>query len=214
MMARPSLVITLALVTIVVRPATAQNIRFGGAVQRDVQRFPEDLVPNRLDGAATGWIVHADAQVWKHLILAVEWSDAGTIEDLRTITLEFAGRPIAITSSFKHRTRALNTLAGYSHTVSSRLRLAYLVGIAFTNLRREFASDAPGLVLVLPSDRTTFASTMVNDRFRKMTGGVDALVRIKGPLHAMTGVRAQRLTLLPDSSGWSVRIIAGAGWVF
>jgi hypothetical protein len=214
MMPQLSLLMAVAFLTIAAPPAIAQNIRIGGAVQRDVQRFPEDLVPNRLDGAATGWIVGADARVWKHLILALEWSDAGTIEDSRTIVLEFAGRPIAITSSFRHHTRALNALVGYSHMVSSRLRLAYLIGIAFTNVRREFASDAPGLVLVLPSDRTTFASTVVDDRFRKMTGGVDALVRIKGPLHAVTGVRAQTLTLLPDSSGWSVRIVAGAGWVF
>jgi hypothetical protein len=214
MMPRLSLVIALALVTIATPPANAQTVWIGGAVQRDVQRFPQDVAPNRLDGSATGWMAGADVRVWSHLALAIQWSDAGTIEDSRTITVDFGGRTIAITSSFRHHTRAFNALAGYGHMVSSRVQVAYLLGVAVTNVRREFASNAPGLVLVPPSDRTAFASAAVVDRFQRMIGGVDALLRINRRVHAVTGVRAQKLKLMPDASGWSVRTLVGVGWVF
>jgi hypothetical protein len=213
MRARSGLV-ALALVSLATPPALAQTVWVSGAVQRDVQRFPEDEAPNRLDGAATGWSVGATLRMLTHLVLAAEWSDAGTIDDVRTTPLSVDGRTIAITSTFRHETTTLTTLAGYRHTLFSRVGVAYLGGVAFTRVRREFLSNAPGLVLVSPSDLTTSSRSDLADRFHDLTGGVDAVVRIKGRVYAVTGIRAQKIRLLPDISGWSLRTFIGAGWAF
>jgi hypothetical protein len=208
----PSIFMALAVVTCLTAPAGAQNLVLSGVVQRDMQRFPEGDVPTRLDGSATGWMVGAAVRLWSHLALAVEGSDAGTIEDARTTTLDIDGRTIAITSTFRHHTRTVAALGGYSHMLSPRVRVAYLVGVSFTEVGREFASNAPGLVLVAPSDPAASGRSALVDRFRNMTGGVDAFVRISRRLHAVAGVRAQRVTLPLDVSGWSVKTFVGAGW--
>jgi hypothetical protein len=196
-------------------PASAQSVWIGGAVQRDVQRFPQDEVaPNRLDGASTGWRVSSAVWLWNHLPVVVEWSDAGAIEDARTTRVDVDGRAIVITSRFRHQTRALTALAGYGHEVASRVRIAYLLGVAFTRARREFTSNAPGVVLVRPSDRTVSGSAAIVDRFERMTGGIDLQLRIHRRVHILTGARAQQIELQPDTSGWSVRSFVGAGWMF
>jgi hypothetical protein len=209
-----STLIALALVSLATRPAVAQTVVVSGAVQRDVQRFPESDVPNRLDGAATGWSVGATVRMLTHLVVAAEWSGAGTIDHVRTTPLDVDGRTIAISSTFRHATTSVTALAGFRHSLSSRVGLAYLGGVAFTHVRREFLTNAPGLVLVTPSDRTTPGRSDRIDRFPALTGGVDAVVRISRRVYAVTGVRAQEIRLLPDISGWSVRLLAGAGWAF
>ena len=201
-----------ALVTCIAAPAEAQNLMLSGVVQRDIQRFPEGDVPTRLDGSATGWMVGANVRRWNHLAVAAEWADAGTIEDGRSTALDIDGRTVVITSTFRHHTRTAAALGGYSHMLSSRVRMAYLGGVSFTQVEREFASNAPGLVLVAPSDLATSSLSALVNRFWGMTGGVDAVVRIRWRLHAVAGLRAQRITLPPDDSGWSVRTFVGAGW--
>jgi hypothetical protein len=193
-------------------PAGAQNLMLSGAVQPDIQRFPEGDVPTRLDGSAAGWVVSAGLRLRNHLALAVEWSDAGTIEDARTTALDINGRAAVITSTFRHDTRTAAALGGFSHRLSSRARIAYLGGVSFTQVGRAFASNAPGLVLVGPSDPSAAGLSSLTDRFWGMTGGVDAVVRIKRRLHAVAGLRAQRITLPPDVSGRSLRMFVGAGW--
>ena len=194
-------------------PASAQRLWIGGAIQRDVQRFTEDVVPNRLDGSAIGWSLNAETLVRRRVALAAEWFEAGVIEDLQTTTLDVNGRTVAITSTFRHRTRGLAALGGFGHDLTTRVRLAYLVGVAFTDVRREFTSDAAGAVLVPPSDPTA-SSPAVVDRFPALTGGVDALVRVTKGAHLGAGVRAQQMSLEPDLSGWSIRTFIGAGWTF
>lgn len=208
----PSILRAVALVTCMTAPAGAQNLMLSAAVQRDVQRFAEGDVPTRLDGWATGLMVGAGVRLRNHLALAAEWSDAGTIEDARTTALDIDGRTVAITSTFRHRTRTGAALGGYSHLLSSRVRVAYLGGVSFTEVRRQFASNAPGLVFVVPSDLSASGRSSLVDRFWDMTGGVDAVVRIRWRLHAIAGLRAQRITLPLDVSGWSVRTFVGAGW--
>jgi hypothetical protein len=156
-------------------------------------------------------MVGAAAPLPWHLLVAVEWSDAGTIEDVRTTALDVNGRPATITSTFGHQTTAFAALGGLSHMLR-RMRLSYLVGVAFTEVDRVFASNAPGLVLVNPSDLPASASSTRSDRFREMTGGVSVSFPIRGRLDAVAGVRAQRITLPSDLSGWSVRTFIGAGW--
>ncbi len=204
--------IALTLIVLVTGPSSAQGL-LAAAVQRDIQRFPDDVVPNRLDGAAIGWSVGASARVPRHLALAVEWTDAGAIADTRTVTLEVNGRTVAIMSTFRHRTRVLAALAGYHRTVASRVGVAFLIGVAFSHVRREFTSTAAGSVLVPPSTLATPDTSLV-DRFRAVTGGVDAHVRVAGRVHVVTGVRAQRLALQPDLNGWGARTFVGAGWAF
>ena len=201
-----------ALVTGIAAPARAQNLMLSGSVQRDTQRFPEGDAPTRLDGSATGWMAGGDVRFWNHLTLAIEWSDAGTIEDVRTTALDIDGRTVAITSTFTHHTRTAAALGGYSHTPWSRVRVVYLGGASFTQVGREFASNAPGLVLVGPSDPSVSGRSSLDDRSWGMTGGVDAFVRVKWRLHAVAGLRAQKITLPLDVSGWSVRTFVGAGW--
>jgi hypothetical protein len=202
------------LVTLANARASAQNFWVSGAVQRDVQRFSDNDATARLDGSATGWTIGGAALVSRHVAFAVEWSDAGTITDAETFTLEFAGRPLAITSTFSHRTRALVALGGFGHSLVSRVTLAYLIGAAFTSVRRDFTSDAPGLVLVPPSDRATPGSSTVTDRNTGLAAGLDTRIRIVRHVHAALGARVQRIHLSPDASGWSVRMVAGAGWTF
>ncbi len=209
-----SRLIALALLSLATRPAVAQTVVVSGAGQYDVQRFPEDEVPNRLDGEAMGWSVGATVRMLTHLVLAAEWSDAGTIDDVRTTPLNVDGRTISISSTFRHDTTTLSTLAGFRHTLSSRVGMTYLGGVAFTRVRREFLSNAPGLVLVTPSDLATSGGSERADRFQALTGGVDAMVRITRRVYAVTGVRAQKVRLLPDISGWSFRTLVGAGWAF
>lgn len=205
-----------ALVICLAAPAGAQNLMLSGVVQRDMQRFAEGDVPNRLDGSATGWMVGADVRLRNHLALAVEWSDAGTIEDVLITPLDIGGRSVAITSTFRHHTRTGAALGGYSHRLSTRVRVAYLGGVSVAQVRREFASNAPGQVLVGASDPAASGQSALVDRFWGMTGGVNAFVRIRSRLHAVAGLRAQRITLHPglplDISGWSVRTFVGAGW--
>src|SRR5262245_7866200 len=140
-MALSSIPIALAFVICAAAAADAQNLILSGAVQRDIQRFREDDVPTRLDGSATGWLVGAAAPLPWRVLAAVEWTDAGTIEDVRTTTLDINGRPISIMSTFRHRTKTVAALGGYSH-VLSRVRLAYLAGVAFTEVERVFRSNA------------------------------------------------------------------------
>ena len=194
-------------------PAIAQRVIASGAVQRDVQRFPQDVVPNGLDGTSMGLTFAALARVWRGVVLAAEWSDAGTIEDVRQLTLDVNGRTAMVTSTLAHRTRAWLMLAGFGHDVTRRVRLAWLAGAAFADVRREFRTDAAGLVLVSPSDTGLTAPPIV-DRFRTLTGGVNVHVQLSEHVHAVSGFRAQPIRVSPDLDGWSARIFAGAGWVF
>lgn len=183
-----------------------------GAVQRDVQRFPEGDVPARLDGSAAGWMVGGGVRFHKHLAAALELSDAGTIEDVRNTALDLNGRTVAITSTFRHETRTAAALGAFSHMVLSRVRVAYLGGLSFTQVRRKFASNAAGVVLVGPSDPAASGLSSLVDQFWGIAGGVDACVQLKGRLHAGAGLRVQQINLAPDLSGWSVRPFAGARW--
>jgi hypothetical protein len=198
--------------TTVAAPVGGQHLVVSGAVQRDTQRFPDSEVPTRLSGSAMGWTVGADAVLKRHVAVSVEWSDAGTIEDVRSTTLDINGRATVITSTLRHHTKTFAALGGYSHMLSSRVQVAYLVGAAFTNVRREFESDAPGLVLVGPSDPVVSGRASLVDRLQEVTGGADVFVRITPKFRLVAGVRAQGIRLPLDVSGWSVVTSVGAGW--
>jgi hypothetical protein len=146
---------------------------------------------------------------------AADWSDAGSIEDVRSTSLDLDGRQVTISSTFRHRTRALSVLGGLGHSLfSSHVRMSYLVGVAFTEVTREFVSNAPGLVLVPPSRVGPLGVSSTTDHVRSLTGGAEGTIRITRHVHARAGVRVQELPHLADASGWSVRTFAGAGWVF
>lgn len=208
-----STLLLVAGVMLAAAPSSAQVLWIGGAVQQDVQRFDQDVVPNRLDGSAIGWRVGANMLVRSHFALAAEWSDRGTIEDSRTMTLDVNGVTVPITSTFTHHTRSLAALAGYGHVLTTRVRVAYLLGVAVTDVRRAFTSDAATTVLVSPSTPTA-SSPAVEDRFPALTGGLDVRVRMTRGLHLAAGIRGQSLRLEPDLRGWSVETFIGAGWAF
>jgi hypothetical protein len=179
---------------------------------RDVQRFEQDAVPNRLDGTATGWTVLGGVRLLQHLVVAAEWCDAGEIEDVRTTTVMVAARTVDITSTFRHRTRTVAALAGFGHRLG-RANLAYLAGVASTTVRRGFATNAASLVLVAPSVPAS-APPPLDDRIARGVVGVDALIRVTPALSVVAGARFQRIALDPDVSGWSARTVIGVGWVF
>jgi hypothetical protein len=213
-MIAPRLCVVVLVATLLTPAAAgAQQVWVNAAVQREVQDFEDDVIPSRLDGSATGWTIGLSALALRHAVVAIEWSDGGTIADARTTTLEANGRTVMITSSLTHRTRALSVLGGFSHGVSGRVRVAYLGGIAFTRVRREFTSTAAGVLLVPPSDRTASAPP-IDDRFATLAGGAEATVRISGHVHALIGARLQRIELTPDLTGWGLRTLFGGGWTF
>ena len=53
------------------------------------------------------------------------------------MTLDVNGRAAMITSTFTHRTRSLSALAGYGHELTPRVAVAYLIGVAVTDVRRD-----------------------------------------------------------------------------
>ena len=161
-----------------------------------------------------GWNAIAALQPLDRLAIDAEWSSAGSIEDVRTTTLDVNGRHVMIQSSFTHSTQSLTLLGGYTHRLSSRARLAYLFGGGMTKVRRRFTTSAPALILVPPSDRTAAGSSESSVRFASFAGGVDGFVRIAGRLQLLGGVRLQNLPLASDFSGSGMRLFAGAGWAF
>jgi hypothetical protein len=211
---RYTIVLAFSLVALAAPRAHAQDVWVAGAVQHDVQRFTAGELPNRLDGSGVGWTALAALRLFTHLTLSVEWSDTPSIEDVRQTTLEVNARSTVVTSSVAHTTRSVGGLAGFTHAASSRVQLSYRAGLAFTRVQREFFSDAAGIVLVRPSNDTTPVTSVVRDRFTAAIAGIDARVRTFRQLHFVGGVRAQKLDLSPELRGWSLRTIAGAGWVF
>lgn len=203
----------LAAILLAPTEAAAQEVWVNGAIQRDAQDFEDDVIPSRLGGSATGWTVALSALALRHAVVAIEWSDGGTIADTRTTTLEANGRAVTITSALTHQTRALSMLGGFSHGVGGRVRVAYLGGIAFTRVRREFTSTAAAVLLVPPSDRTASAPP-IEDRFATLAVGAEAMVRISGHVHALIGARLQRIELTPALTGWGLRTLFGGGWTF
>jgi hypothetical protein len=208
----PRLGLSLLLALVNPVPAAGQTIWLGAGVVRDVQRFAEEAVPNRLNGGATGWTVLGGLRLLKHLVIAGEWSDAGEIEDVRTTTVTIGARAVPITSTLRHRTRSTAALAGFGHTIG-RASLAYLAGVATTTVRREFSTDAPSLVLMPPSAGASSAPPLI-DRQTSGVAGVQALIRLTSAFSVIAGARFQRIDLDPDVSGWSTRTVVGGGWVF
>jgi len=210
MLLRRWLLIPVALAVSAATPVSAQTVWIGAGVQQDWQQFTENVVPDRLDGTRVGWRIGGDVLVRRHIAVAAEWSDAGTIEDVRALTLDVNGRTTTTTSTFTHHTRSLSALAGFEHELTARMRMAYLFGVAVTDVRRAFASDAATAVLVPPS--TPASAPSLDDRFAAVTAGVDVKVRMSRQLYLLGGVRAQPLRLDPDLRGWSLRSFIGAGW--
>jgi hypothetical protein len=204
--------LALSLTLLTAHTAASQTIWLGAGVTRDIQRFAQDAVPNRLDGAATGWAALGALRLFGHLVIVGEWSDAGAIEDVRTITVRIGTRDVPITSTFRHRTRTAAAFAGFGHAIG-RTRLAYLVGVASTTVQREFSTNAAPLVLVAPSLPASSPPPLV-DRMIAGAAGIDALIRLTSRLCVVAGARFQRIDLGPDVSGWSARSVAGLGVVF
>ena len=194
--------------------ADAQTVWAGAAAQADVQRFPQDLVPNRLDGVAGGWSAFAGATPARHLAVEVEWT-ADTIRDARAVALNLEGRLVTIQSTLAHRTRIVSGLTGFAHTAGARTRISYLAGAAWLKVERTFTTDAAEFVLAFPSDRGAPAASTTGDRSVTPVVGIDALVRLSRHVSAFGGARAHAVPVEPEEmSGWSVRIMAGGAWVF
>ena len=197
----------------VARDARAQEVWAGAALQYGTHRFEEAPESDRLEGAAPGVVVVAGARVWRHIAARVEWAQGGRIEDVGAFTVDIGGRTVTITSSFTHRARAVSALGGFTHVLSSRARLAYLLGAAFTRVERTFETDAPLMILGPSAPNPTTRSTQ-EDRFVALAGGADAIVRLRNPLHAIAGVRVQELRLDPEITGRSLSWFTGVAWVF
>jgi hypothetical protein len=143
----------------------------------------------------------------------VEWWRDGQMTDIDSFTLDVAGRAVTIESTLMQRTRALTTLGGFTHTLSSRARIAYLIGTALMHVERRFETNAPGLVLGGRAPLPSAASTEEDD-FVTLSGGADATIRLWSALNLITGIRLQNVKLEPDLSGRRINVFAGVVWVF
>jgi hypothetical protein len=213
-----AVVLALLLMPVAQDDAGAQEVWVGAALIRDVQRFDDgvfaETVPLRLNGASTGWTVLGGVRVLTRIAATLEWSEPGTITDVRSTSLTVNGRPVTITSTFAHTTRAVSGLAGYTHRVGSRLRLSYLGGVSSTRVERQFTSGASGAVLVRPSNVVDAGTSVITDDFFGVVGGLDAHVALTRHLQVVAGFRAQPLELAPEHAGWSIRSFVGGGWAF
>lgn len=195
---------------------SGQRLWVAAAAQIDVQRFAgnSDGVPNRLDGSAAGGTVLGAVRPWNHVATRVEWTYGGTIEDVRDTSLDLVGRTVTIHSTLAHHTRTLAVLAGFEHAASTRATVAYVAGVAVTWVRCAFTTNAPGVILVGPSNADATTTVRMDDRSVTPVAGVDLVVVLRGRLYLVTGARAQKVTLPSDLFGWSFKPFAGVGWAF
>jgi hypothetical protein len=191
----------------------AQEVWVGAAIEHASHHFAAAAETDRLDGSAPGVIVLGGVRLWQRIAARVEWSRDGEMTDADSLTLDVAGRTVTVESTLTQRTRALSALGGFTHTLSSRVRLAYLAGAAFTHVERRFETNAPGLILggraPLPS-----ATAHQEDDSVSFLAGADAMIGLSHALNAVTGVRVQQLELDSDLSGRRLAVFAGAVWVF
>jgi hypothetical protein len=198
----------------VTAPASAQTVA-GAALERDVHRFSGDPDLNRLNGGAAGWLITAGVQPARHLVLHVEMSSSGTIADAGSVTVDLDGRSVTVTSTVSHRLRAVLALAGYSQQVTTRVRVAYLAGVAFSRAERTFTTNAADAILVSPSTPDPAGGRVrMTDDFVGVAAGANLLARTRGPLALVAGIRVQSLRLESDLSGFGIRPFGGVAWVF
>jgi hypothetical protein len=196
-------------------PATvvAQDVWVAAATGHASHQFSDAPETDRLEGAAPGLRLLAGVRVWGSVAARVEWSRDSEMTDRESLALDIAGRTVTIESTLTQRTRVLTALGGFTHALSTRARITYLAGAAFTHLERRFETNAPGLVLggraPLPS-----ATSIQEDDFVAFAGGADAIIRLWNALNAVTGIRLQELKLDPELSGRRISVFAGVAWVF
>jgi hypothetical protein len=183
-----------------------------GALHYDEHRFAEQEPSPRLDGSAIGLSVLAGVALWR-VPVRVEWSQ-NTIADRRQMLVEFVGSTLTVQSTHEHRTRTLGLLTGYAHSPLPRIQLAYLVGAAFSHVRRTFRTNAPRVVLVSPSNSNAPGVAVGTDAFSGITGGADLSFRLTDHARVMAGARLQRLRIMGELDATSVRSFAGVGWMF
>jgi hypothetical protein len=194
--------------------AAAQAVWAGAAAQIDAQRFPQDVVPNRLDGSAGGWNLFGGGEPWRHIAVDLEWT-ADRIHDSQSLSLTIDGRPVTIQSTLSHRTRIVPILCGFTHALGTRWRISYLGGAGWMKVERTFTTDAPGTVLRVPSDLPGPTTTLTVDRSVVPVAGIDAMVRLWRHVSGFGGARVHPLAIEPaDMSGVSIRFMAGGAWVF
>ena len=206
-------IIGLFVCTLVAGDAAAQDVWIGAAIDYAAHRFAEAPDTDRLDGAAPAVTILSGARVWQHLAARLEWSRDGRMTDVESITLDVAGRAVTIQSTLAQRSRALTALGGFTHGLSSRVRIAYLIGAAFTHVERSFETNAPGLILPGRAPLPSAISTQEDD-FIALAGGIDAIIRVHQAINIATGARFQELELDPELSGRRISGFAGLVWVF
>jgi hypothetical protein len=194
------------------RPALAQPPVFGVSLQHAIEQYSDDASLNRLDGNAIGMAVFGGISRGPFLV-RLEGAFGRPIDDRRVTTIETNGRTVTIESTLAHHAHALSALGGYTHQVSSRLRLAYLGGVSLTRVSRAFSSNAGDVLLVQPSTRGS-STTRTVDRFSTLSAGADLFVRTRGRMHLMAGVRFEPMRLREDIDGYRVRSLAGVAWTW
>jgi hypothetical protein len=195
-------------------PAAAQTVA-GAAFDADIHRFSGDPDLNRLNGTAAGWLITAGTPLPRHIAFRIEASSSGTIAETETLRVDVDGRTVTVASTLSHRLRTIQALAGYTQELTPRLRIVYLAGAAFSHVERTFSTNAPDLILVYPSNPDPAGGIVrINDDFVAFAAGADLLIRLRGALAALAGIRGQSLRLEGDLSGFSVRPFAGLAWVF
>ena len=191
----------------------AQSLTVGGAIQQNMQRFDEDLSPNRLDGNSFGGMLMGGARLGP-LVVRGEASRDWGIRDVQSTTLTLNGRATTIHSELTHDMREVAALAGLAGNLG-RVEMSVLGGVSSVWVHRSFSTDAGQFVLIPPSTVPIApTTTTLVDRFATWTAEVDVAVYVTPRLGVIGGVRGQPILLSEDLSGRNVRPFAGAVWRF
>ena len=183
-------------------------------MQRDIQRFVDDSGFNRLDGSVRGWSVLGGATILSHVAVRVETYRQGELGNEQSFTVDIDGRLAAIRSRLAYHTRSSSAMGGFTHALSSRVRLAYLAGVTFTRVERTFTTNAPGLTLLPGTAPADTATARLVDDFPTVIVGVDAVVSLARHIAVVTGFRRQPLDLDVDITGYSIWPYVGGAWMF
>ena len=183
----------------------AQDVWVGAALGAKWRTFPEESVPNRLDGAAFAWSASGGVFLGSHFLVAGEWARARPIDNVQTLSLRHQ-RTGCRDYLDVSPAGAIDVTArpATSHHVGQRLRLMYLTGVAWTHVRREFQLECSvaGARRAVPADPQLPIELV--DRSPALTGAVDVIVNVTLRVGVVGGVRFHRLTLEPDQTGLDV----------
>jgi hypothetical protein len=179
--------------------ARAQTMFVQGGIVADMRRFSGQADDRVFDSNARTVMLGGGGFLTSIISAGVE-VDLGTESSVaQSVTVNVAGRPEVITTTYGSRVRSIRALFGV-HSPPRAIRVAAYAGLAFTALRQRIATDAPPIVLSTPPPPTEFTHLGATP-----VVGVDVAVTITTGVALVGMVRAHNLGLSGDPQGFTVR---------